>query len=91
MEIGCGVGSFCLWLANTFPAAQIFGVDFSTSAVALANESASGRDNRPNFLVCDATKLSFSNNRFDYVVSCECLEHVRVPLDMASEIHRVLE
>jgi SAM-dependent methyltransferase len=90
LEIGCGRGDFSIWLSKTYPAANIVGVDFSEAAIAIAGKRALAAGSRAKFRVEDAQSLSFENSSFDYVISCECLEHVPEPLKMAKEIHRVL-
>src|SRR6185503_8546543 len=45
----------------------------------------------PQFCVEDAQALSFESASFDFVVSCECMEHVPQPALMAREIARVLK
>jgi SAM-dependent methyltransferase len=38
----------------------------------------------------DAQALKFPSDSFDYIVSCECMEHVLNPRKMTKEIARVL-
>lgn len=90
LELGCGRGDFAIWLANKNPDAQIVGVDFSDVAIATARGRANGRSST-SFQVEDAERLSFADASFDYVISCECLEHVLHPERMAAEIFRVLK
>lgn len=92
LEIGCGRGDFSLWLGRKYPGASITGIDFSDSAIAVANgKLAGGALKNVCFAVDDAEKLKFPAAAFDYVVSCECLEHVPHPEAMAQEIRRVLK
>src|SRR2546423_941695 len=87
LEIGCGRGDFAIWLSEKYPRAEIVGVDFSEVAIATAQRRADDRGSRTKFQVDNSEALSFADGSFDYVISCECLEHVRQPLKMASEIH----
>lgn len=91
LEIGCGRGDFSIWLAGQYPKAQVTGVDFSEAAIATARERAESSGSSSQFRVEDAEALSFADSSFDYVVSCECMEHVPRPEQMAREIHRVLK
>jgi SAM-dependent methyltransferase len=91
LEIGCGRGEFALWLGETSPLLNITAVDFSESAVAIAKGYQSEVDADVRFLLDDAQALSFPPNSFDYVVSCECMEHVPQPQQMAKELYRVLK
>jgi ubiquinone/menaquinone biosynthesis C-methylase UbiE len=90
LEIGCGRGDFSIWLASQFGTADITGVDFSPAAIAIARERADVAHSKARFAVADAQDLAFNTAEFDYVISCECLEHVQNPLQMAAEIQRVL-
>lgn len=42
-------------------------------------------------VICEATKLDFSNEKFDTVFSTQVIEHVQDPFLMLREIHRVLK
>jgi ubiquinone/menaquinone biosynthesis C-methylase UbiE len=90
LEIGCGRGDFSIWLAGKYKDAEVTGVDFSEAAIATARSRAEASGSRAGFKVEDAESLSFADGSFDYVISCECMEHVPHPERMAREIHRVL-
>jgi ubiquinone/menaquinone biosynthesis C-methylase UbiE len=90
LEIGCGRGDFCIWLADKYSGAEVTGADFSEAAIATAQKRAEACASRARFQVEDAEALSFADASFDCVISCECMEHVPRPERMASEIHRVL-
>lgn len=91
LELGCGRGGFAVWLASAVPNIRITGVDFSTSAIRIAKGKANGSSESVRFITCDAQSLAFADNSFDWVVSCECLEHLPRPQRMASEMFRVLK
>ena len=90
LEIGCGRGDFAIWLAKKYALADIVAVDFSEVAIATAQRRAVRAGSPAHFQVDDSEKLSFADATFDYVISCECLEHVLHPDRMAREIYRVL-
>jgi ubiquinone/menaquinone biosynthesis C-methylase UbiE len=90
LEVGCGRGDFSIWLAGKYPDSLVTGVDFSETAIATAHKRARDGASKAQFKVEDAEALSFADQSFDYVVSCECMEHVLRPDLMAREIHRVL-
>lgn len=90
LEIGCGRGDFSIWLAGQYTEAKVTGVDFSETAIATARQRASASGSGVQFKVEDAEALSLADSSFDYVISCECMEHVPCPERMAREIHRVL-
>lgn len=89
LEVGCGRGVFSHHLATSFPTASITAVDFSESAINIAKDNFQ-RENL-EFQVENAESLSFSNDEFDYYISCETLEHVLHPQQMIHEIRRVLK
>ena len=90
LEIGCGRGDFALWIARTFPGAEITAIDLSEVAVARAQERAATTAIPVKFETGDGEALRFGDATFDAVISCECLEHVPRPERMAAEIFRVL-
>lgn len=91
MEVGCGRGDFAIWLAQKFPRAVIRAVDFSESAIAVARERARAAGVTVDFRVDDAEKLTRGPGTTDFLISCECLEHVPHPDRMAAELCRVLK
>jgi ubiquinone/menaquinone biosynthesis C-methylase UbiE len=91
LEIGCGRGDFAVWLAIRMPNLDITAIDFSQMAIEMAQAHAGRRGAAVKFERQDAQALSFLDNSFDYVISCECLEHVSAPKEMAREIYRVLK
>lgn len=90
LEVGCGRGDFAMWLSNKYPQAEVVAIDFSKAAIQVAQSRAVATASTVNFKVDDAQKLSFEECSFDYVISCECMEHVPIPVQMAQEIYRVL-
>lgn len=90
LEIGCGRGDFAIWLASRFPKAQVTAIDLSNAAIEIAEARARDVVVSVSFAVESAESLSFRDRSFDYVVSCECMEHVADPIHMAREICRVL-
>jgi ubiquinone/menaquinone biosynthesis C-methylase UbiE len=91
LELGCGRGEFAVWLACTVPGIRVTGVDFSVSAIAIAQKRISSASEAVRFITGDVQSLAFADNTFDWIVSCECLEHLPQPQMMAGEIFRVLK
>jgi SAM-dependent methyltransferase len=90
LEVGCGRGDFARFIGRLYPASRIIATDFSATAI----EHAKSRllaDSNVTLKVADAQSLPFGNDFFDYVVSCECLEHVESPPQMMSSIARCLK
>ncbi len=77
LELGCGWGSFTLWMAEHFPKARITGVSNSRSQREYieAQCRARGLDN-VKILTEDVNKLAL-DGRYDRVVSIEMFEHMR--------------
>lgn len=90
LEVGCGRGVFSDYLATRFPSASIVAVDFSQNAIEIARTEFNGKPNI-EFRVENAESLSFSDNEFDFYISCETLEHVLHPESMITEVNRVLK
>ena len=91
LELGCGRGQFALWLVSVVPNLRVTGLDFSTSAVTIARKGIANGSKAVRFLAGDAQTLPFAENSFDWIVSCECLEHLPEPQNMAREMFRVLK
>jgi SAM-dependent methyltransferase len=91
LEVGCGRGDFAIWLARTMPHLDIAAVDFSGAAIELARSRAAAEKSNIIFSIGDAERLELPDRSFDYVVSCECIEHVEHPAAAAREIRRVLK
>ena len=90
LEIGCGRGDFAIYLASKYPKAQICAVDYSEAAIEIGKSKAARSGVKVNFKTDNAESLSFEDRVFDFVISCECMEHVAEPSRMAREICRVL-
>jgi ubiquinone/menaquinone biosynthesis C-methylase UbiE len=91
LELGCGRGEFAVWLACTVPNIRVTGVDFSFSAIAMAQRRIANASKVVRFITGDVQSLAFPDNAFDWIVSCECLEHLPQPQMMAEEMFRVLK
>lgn len=91
LELGCGRGEFAIWLANKVPTIRVTGVDFSLSAVMLAQTRIAGGSRAVRFVVGDVQCLPFPDSSFDWILSCECMEHLPRPQMMAVEMFRVLK
>lgn len=77
LELGCGWGSLCLWIAEKYPGCRVMAVSNSNSQREFIQGKASDRD-LGNLEVVTANIADFSTNRrFDRVVSVEMFEHVR--------------
>ena len=77
LELGCGVGWLCFNLAE-FGASEVFGVDFSPSQIAIAQERAKtiGLADRVHFCCADGTQDNVFAGQFDCVVVHGFLHHL---------------
>jgi cyclopropane-fatty-acyl-phospholipid synthase len=77
LDLGCGWGSFSLWLAERSPACQILAVSNSTGQREFIEQRAAERGLR-NIKVITRDVRDFRTDRvFDRVVSIEMFEHMR--------------
>jgi cyclopropane-fatty-acyl-phospholipid synthase len=78
LDLGCGWGSFSLFLAERFPRSRILGVSNSASqrAYILGKAAERGLSNL-EIWTCDINRLELPAGEFDRIVSVEMLEHVR--------------
>jgi cyclopropane-fatty-acyl-phospholipid synthase len=77
LELGCGWGSFTLWMAERYPASRITAVSNSSSQKGFIAAEAERRG-LGNVTVVTADMNHFaSSERFDRVVSVEMFEHMR--------------
>jgi len=76
LEVGCGFGVFCVYVAGA--GANVIGLDVSSRAIHKANDLAKRMrvQNRIAFIIADARFLPFKDYASEIVVCSETLEHV---------------
>lgn len=91
MEIGCGRGGLSNYLSHihTKPC-EIYACDFSENGLQIAREKYMSRP-QINWVRQDIQDLSFENEFFDTIISCETLEHVANPARALTELYRTLK
>ena len=89
LEVGCGNGSVCKHLAETY-SWNVTGVDVDPEQIQLANERSKNLEN-VRFLEADATELPFEDNEFDIVLSFGTTHHIPDWPAALGEIKRVLK
>jgi SAM-dependent methyltransferase len=87
LDVGCGIGSFSLTIADAFPSARVTGIDPSAAFVADAQKR--GGDDRVQFMVGDAQALQFADATFDKTVSQLVLNFVPAREKALDEMIRV--
>lgn len=90
LDIGSCDGTFTEVIATKSGTKRIIGIDCIASSVAYAQKRFK-KDKRYRFLVADATKLPFADNRFEAVFCLEVLEHIINPEKVMKEARRVLQ
>ncbi|MFI7442908.1 class I SAM-dependent methyltransferase [Nonomuraea indica] len=89
-DVGCGLGSSSLILAEAYPRTAVAGFDYHAESVALAREKAaeSGLADRVTFEV--ATAHTFTGTGYDLVTMFDCLHDMGDPLGAARRVRRAL-
>ncbi|WP_343581082.1 cyclopropane-fatty-acyl-phospholipid synthase family protein [Acinetobacter sp.] len=78
LELGCGWGSFTLWMAEHYPDSHITAVsNSSTQRHYILSEAAKRGLRNVEIVTCDVNVLELKQQTFDRVVSVEMFEHVR--------------
>lgn len=89
-DVGCGLGSSSLILAEAYPRTAVTGFDYHAESVALARKKAaeSGLADRVTFEV--ATAQTFTGTGYDLVTMFDCLHDMGDPLGAARRVRRAL-
>ena len=92
LDCGCGPGSITLGLAEALAPGAVVGVDRDASRIEVAEQSASERGvANVRFQTADVHELPFADASFDAVFAHAVLQHVKEPLRVLAEVHRVLK
>jgi 2-polyprenyl-3-methyl-5-hydroxy-6-metoxy-1,4-benzoquinol methylase len=85
LEIGCGHGEFLV--AARERGLSVTGIEYSAHAAAIA---ARRLGSRGEIIVGDISRLATADQRFDFVVFADVLEHVRDPRVFLQNVHALL-
>jgi len=78
LELGCGWGSLCLYLAGRFPASRITSVSNSRTQKEHIDAQARARGlSNLTIITCDMNRFDAEPGQFDRVVSIEMFEHMK--------------
>jgi ubiquinone/menaquinone biosynthesis C-methylase UbiE len=88
LEIGCGVGIDLVRFASG--GAKVTGVDFSTTAIELAEQHFKTAGQEAKLLLMDGEAMDFPDESFDVVFAHGVLQYTADPFRMAREMYRVL-
>lgn len=89
LDIGSADGTFSKIIYDKVKPASLVGMDVLESSVDWANKH--WKNHKMKFFVGDAHHLDYKSGSFDAVFALEVLEHVKNPLKVLKEIHRVLK
>jgi cyclopropane fatty-acyl-phospholipid synthase-like methyltransferase len=91
LDVGCGIGSTSIYLANTFRLSMV-GIDPVAGNLSRAEEQAESLEEarRPKFQLGSAETHDFGTGEFDGVISNEVFCHVDDVEKVFRECHRVL-
>ncbi|MEO6005584.1 MAG: cyclopropane-fatty-acyl-phospholipid synthase family protein [Opitutus sp.] len=92
LELGCGWGSFSLYLAERFPHAHITGVSNSATQKEFIDAEAERRGLRNlRIVTCDINVFELAPRQFDRVVSIEMFEHLKNYQKLLRQVARWLK
>ncbi|HEX8773306.1 MAG TPA: methyltransferase domain-containing protein [Pyrinomonadaceae bacterium] len=86
LEVGSGLGILAREVSERVPEGRVCGVEYASAQLALARNSTGNL----HFVQADAHALPFIDERFDAVYCRYLLEHVADPLQVLTEMRRVL-
>ena len=87
LDVGCHGATFTKVISGKIGSKKIYGIDISHQAI----EEAKRKIPEGEFKVADAREIPFRDNFFDAAFCFEVLEHVDNPVEVISEIQRVLK
>ncbi|HEY7812377.1 MAG TPA: class I SAM-dependent methyltransferase [Nakamurella sp.] len=89
-DVGCGLGTTSVLLAQAFPESTIFGSDYHETSIDLARKRAAdaGLTERTSFEVASAQ--TFTGSGYDLVTTFDCLHDMGDPLGVARHIREAL-
>lgn len=93
LDIGTGPGGIPLKIARRCPDLRVVGIDYSAEMIRAAQRAAreQGLSDRAAFLVGNASRLSFPDASFDFVLSNSLLHHLHDPVPALGEMARVAQ
>lgn len=86
LEVGSGLGILVHDCAQRYPGARVYGIEYSADQLSRVPSG-----DRLHFSRADAHRLPFRSESFEVVYCRYVLEHVARPVDVLSEMFRVLK
>jgi len=93
IEIGCGSAKASVFMAKTFPNADVYALDVLPESIIAAKKTAAALKCGKNlkFIKADALKMPYKGGYFDIVFSQGTIEHFKDPSKIMNEQLRVLD
>lgn len=89
LDVGSGVGIYAIHVARSFPYSEVLGLDISPEQVEISNSISQrlGLGGRARFVAGDAEDFAL-NQKYDYIMCTELLEHVLDPVKILANIRK---
>ncbi|WP_336788488.1 class I SAM-dependent methyltransferase [Paenibacillus sp. MMO-177] len=93
LDLGCGTGTLTILLKQTYPKAEVTGIDIDPKVLQIAERKAENMGMDITFNQGIAFELPYSNNSFDLIVTSLMFHHLTLEnkLRTLHEIFRVLK
>ena len=93
LDLGTGPGYLPVEIVKRAPKINIIGVDLSRRLIQMARDNAqkAGLSSQLNFEVGNSSRLRFDDAAFDMVISTGMLHSLKKPVNVLTEINRVLK
>jgi 2-polyprenyl-3-methyl-5-hydroxy-6-metoxy-1,4-benzoquinol methylase len=90
-DIGCGLGSSTILMAQAYPNSKVFGFDYHRGSIELAREAAQreGVSKRAHFDVASAK--NYPGKEYDFVACFDCLHDMGDPVGAAAYVRSTLK
>ncbi len=89
-DIGCGLGSSSLLLAESYPESTVYGFDFHEPSIDIAKEKAT-ETKLSNITFCVNSAQDFIEKDFDFICMFDAFHDMGDPLGAAQHIHKALK
>ncbi len=92
LDVGCGVGGTCFYIASNYLNANVTGVNLSASQIDFAKRINKKRklQSRVSFFVEDFQKMGLKSEQFDFIYGVESICHAENKRSVFNECYRLL-
>ena len=92
LDAGCGRGELLYFIAKK--GYQVYGIDYSKDAVEMSQRLLKRKQIKGEVIKTDVSKIPFSENYFDLIVSTDVIEHLddeKAAVNFLNEMYRILK